>query len=95
MAVDVVKERLHVLGRASALVLVELHMTVAPVEAPLPGLRGVAQACDRETRPVSTAVPRRSGLDDRDVSILDVALDPDLIPEVFGNSFSAPATDAE
>ena len=95
MAVDVVEQALDVLRRALAGVLVELHVPVAPVEAPLSGRLGVAQARDREARPVSLPVPRRSRLDDRHVPVSDLRFYSHLLPQVLGHALTAPAADAQ
>src|SRR5690606_3372911 len=90
-----VEQALDVLRRAPLRVLVELHVPVTPVDAPLAGLDGVAQARDREPRPVTLPVPRRPRLDDRDVLVGDLGFYSHLIPEVLGHAFTAAAADAQ
>src|SRR5699024_12348371 len=83
-----------VLRRSLAGVLVVLHVPAAPVNAPLPGLDGVAEARAREPCPVALPVPWWSRLDDRDVPVADLGFYPHLIPQVLGHAFTAPAADA-
>ena len=91
---DVVEERLDVLRRALALVLVKLEVAVAPVDRPHASRPGVAQSRDREACVLTDAVPRRPHLDDVDVSVGDVGLDLQLVPQVRGHPLSRPKADA-
>lgn len=70
-------------------------MPVAPIDAPLPSLDGVAETRDREPCPVSLPVPGRPRLDDRDVPVGNLGFYPHLIPQVLGHAFTAPAADAQ
>src|SRR4051794_24175937 len=91
---DVVEERLDVLGRALALVLVELQVAIAPVDRPLACRLRVAQSRDREARVLADAVPRWAHLDDVDVALGAVGLDLDLVPQVLRHAPTRPESDA-
>jgi hypothetical protein len=82
---DVIQEGLDAIGRALALVLVELEISIAPVDGYGPVALDVAQPGDREAGVLADAVLRGPHLDDVDVALGDVGLNLDLLPQVLGH----------
>src|SRR5699024_2065414 len=80
-------------GGLEVLVGVEAHVAVAPVDAPQPGLGGVAQPGDGGAVLLADPVPRRPDLDDVDMPLTHVSLDAQLVPLLLGDALARPQLD--
>jgi hypothetical protein len=82
-------------GRTDAVIAVPAQVAVAPVEHPDAVSREVAEAGDREPRPIRSDLgcPRRSALEDRDRPTTHIELDPDLVAQAGRDSSCAVAPD--
>jgi hypothetical protein len=93
---DLGEERVDVRGWADAVVKVPAQVAVTPVEHPNAVCLDVAEAGDREPRPIRADLgrPRRSALQDRDRPTTHIELDPDLVAQAGRDASFAEAPDS-